>query len=313
MTELTELAHFGLADARRVHLTQRTAARRRPPSGRRETRNRRIAAGRAILENIYSHVGVSRAFESCACVRVREIPDLSRDRCCASLQLVFICVVDIAGGRREGTRMNGGGGSGRSKERETRTQITHTHTYAPRARIRKSVGATWESRGDFTRSDRETRCTYRPRIWLGRPSHGACGTCSPSQSGPSATSYTHSHAIAPDGGASATHYCAAVWQPYLPALDCGAPRHDLRTPSSLGSARLASAFGSWPCHRAPWRHVAARLRTRRPRDRTVARAFHVSDNTETSLIRFFFSLSGPIREKYSFISISLFRYIFFFD
>lgn len=101
----------------------------------------------------------------------------------------------------------------------------------------------------FVRSDR-VDCTYRPRIWH-RFSHDACGTSSPSQSGPLATSYTHLYTIVRDGGASATHYYVAARQPYLLALRCstadGAPRFDH---AACGrSTRLGSAFGSRPCPR----------------------------------------------------------------
>lgn len=56
-------------------------------------------------------------------------------------------------------------------------------------------------------------CTYRPRIWH-RFSHDACGTSSPSQPDPSATSYAHPHLILSAGGASVTHYYLPARQPF---------------------------------------------------------------------------------------------------
>lgn len=44
--------------------------------------------------------------------------------------------------------------------------------------------------------ERRLHCTYRPRIWH-RFSHDACGTSLLLQPDPSATSYTHPHAILP--------------------------------------------------------------------------------------------------------------------
>lgn len=111
----------------------------------------------------------------------------------------LIYVVDIRGRLRRGEKGEGRTGSRRGRMRGDLACVS----YVVRMYIHK-------------RGLRDS--TYRPRIWH-RFSHDACGTSSPSQPGPSATSYTHpSLARNPSlfaGSASATHNYLSAQQPYL--------------------------------------------------------------------------------------------------
>lgn len=119
----------------------------------------------------------------------------------AGTRCALIYVVDIRGRLRRGEKGEGRTG-GRSGEPEGEN-------------ARRSRECTLYSMCIHKRGLRDS--TYRPRIWH-RFSHDACGTSSPSQPGPSATSYTHpSHARNPSlfaGSASATHNYLSAQQPY---------------------------------------------------------------------------------------------------